>query len=84
MNQKNLMSQMVKPATRITVQDIPAELVELSEEDLQEIVGGTNPPELSLSLGTTINENWSVNLGVKFKKESWSLSVGVTIPIFNR
>lgn len=82
MNNKNLMSQRVNPINRITIQDLPAELVELSEEDLQEIVGGTKPPELSLSLGTTINENWSVNLGVKFKKESWSVSVGVSFTLF--
>lgn len=43
MTQKNLMSQTVKPANSITTQDLSAELVELSEEDLQQVVGGGWP-----------------------------------------
>jgi len=84
MNPKNLVPQMVNSVNHITIQDLPAELVEMSEEELQQVVGGIEPPKLSLSLGVGINENVSVNLGVKFKldKLDWpSLSVGVSIPI---
>jgi len=60
MNKKNLMSQIVKPATCITVQDIPAELVELSEADLQlseadlQQVAGGKMAEVEISVGIKI------------------------------
>jgi hypothetical protein len=39
MNKKNLMSQ-VNPSIKHTTGNVPAELVELSDKDLQYVVGG--------------------------------------------
>ena len=40
MDKKNLLYQATRPGKRITIQGLPAHLVELSEKDLRQVVGG--------------------------------------------
>jgi bacteriocin-like protein len=40
MDKTNLLSQSTEPRKRITILDLPSQLVELSDQDLQQIVGG--------------------------------------------
>jgi bacteriocin-like protein len=48
MNNKNLKTQVAQPANCPSKQNLPTEMVELSEKDLQQIVGGREV-EASLS-----------------------------------
>jgi bacteriocin-like protein len=40
MDKKKLMSQAAQPINNVTIQDLPSELVELSEEELSQVYGG--------------------------------------------
>jgi hypothetical protein len=44
MNTKNLISRSVNYVNGFTIQDLIIDLVELSEEDLKQIFGGTRSP----------------------------------------
>jgi bacteriocin leader peptide (microcyclamide/patellamide family) len=67
MNKKNLISQMVNPVNHLTINNLPAELVELSEENLQQVVGGKKPPEWTFTANISYKDGWGGSIGVSVK-----------------
>jgi len=51
MNKKNLKTQANNSASSLTRQDLPAEMVELSEEGLQQVIGGVLVIDLGIDRG---------------------------------
>jgi hypothetical protein len=59
MVKKDLMSQAAQPVNRITIQDLPTELVELSNEGLSQVWGGIKPKhDVPKRPKSRIYENW--------------------------
>jgi bacteriocin leader peptide (microcyclamide/patellamide family) len=47
MHKKNLIPQATQPANRLTIQELPTQFIELSDKDLQQIVGAGEPSSAS-------------------------------------
>ena len=43
MHKKNLTPQATQPANSLTIQELPTQFIELSDKDLQQIIGGRQP-----------------------------------------
>jgi len=61
------MSEMVKPVNLLTIEDLPPELVELSEENLQQIVGGGKPPKVGIKLEVGYKKGLYLGAGFSLK-----------------
>jgi len=57
MDKKNLMPEATQPANLITIQNLPTEFAELSDKDLQQIVGGKQGPNRLGNAGSTLGSD---------------------------
>ena len=82
MNKKNLMSEMVKPVNLLTIKDLPVELLELSEEELQQVVGGLvgeqDPPEKKPPEKDPVKIKWTFTGNLGYNSQGFNGSVGVS------
>ena len=62
MNKKNLRSQMVNPVSSITIQNLPVELMELSENELKNVVDRDSPGKPKKPPKTTTTYSIDVKL----------------------
>jgi hypothetical protein len=63
MDKKDLMNQANDFVKRITIQDLPTEMVELSREDLQQIVGGIKVSADGIPLiALTLTAEFQINI----------------------
>lgn len=68
MNKKNLMSQMVNPVSRITIQDLSVKLIELSENELKNIVDRDGFGKRKKSVKKPSKTTTTYSIDVKFTK----------------
>jgi len=54
MNQRKGLLQTTQPVNSITIQDLPTQFVELSDKELQQIVGGRQPRSDGQSGGSSV------------------------------